>query len=492
MLLAGAKIPKSDLFFYFFLAFAIGIFSGSSNNWLFFLLIIPLLYFFAKRSNFKKSFLLVIFIVLSAATGVFYCRFYISSQNGNSSMLYSGAIIKNIAFIYDDTADKNSIIEIKARIQDSGEKILIVSKKSALSLKYGDKIMIEGKISVPKIIGDFDYGEYLAKEGIFFVAYYPKIEILESGGGNAVKRRLFDFKNKFGGNLSMIYPEPAASFANGLLFGNKISFPSDFKEKLKLTGTSHIMAVSGYNITIISKYLMFILVSLGIIRPKAFWMAVLGILFFVVLTGASASVVRAGIMGILFLLARYSGQLYGALNSLFAAAFVMVILNPLILYFDVAFGLSFLATMGLIFLLPYFENKFGVNKEGISVLKKEFLSIIAATLSAQIMVLGFLIYKFKTVSLLSLLSNILILPAIPFSMFVGFIAGILGFISVSLSEVFSWLSVFSLQYSIFIIDKLSRVPFASLEIHNFSWIFLIIYYLVIAVFTYKANKERAM
>ena len=154
------------------------------------------------------------------------------------------------------------------------------------------------------------------------------------------------------------------------------------------------------------------------------------IIIFTIMTGASASVVRASIMGLVLLFANGYGRLYDSRNSLLLAGAVMIYQNPLILRFDVGFQLSFLAVMGLLYIYPFLNNKFHKIPE---LWKLKELTLM--TISAQIAVAPSLIYYFNQFSFLSLPANILILPLVPFAMLIGFMSGIGGMIFLPLGKI---------------------------------------------------------
>jgi len=167
------------------------------------------------------------------------------------------------------------------------------------------------------------------------------------------------------------------------------------------------------------------------------------------MTGAEASVIRAGIMGIIVLLAQKQSRLYSFRNAVAITAFLMLLFNPKLLIFDLGFQLSFAALMGIVYLFPYFERRLGWrDKEGsIFELKKNGLQ----TFSAQLAVSPILLIKFGYLSATALLANILILTFIPLTMFFGFITAFLGFVSYELSLVMGLFTNFILSYEILVI-----------------------------------------
>ena len=247
-------------------------------------------------------------------------------------------------------------------------------------------------------------------------------------------------------NISKAFPEPQASYLKGLLVGARSTLPRDLKYAFARTGTSHLIALSGYNVSIIADNLNSLLGS--------FWLSVLGIIFFILGTGASSSVVRAGIMGILALLARRYGHLFNAGRALLFAASVMIFVNPEILLADIGFQLSVLATAGLIVLsspiarrLTWLPLKFGIR------------DVASATLAAEIFTLPLIFYYFGRFSIFAPLVNVLVLVTIPATMFLGFLAALAGYISLYLSIVAAWPAYLLLSYQLAIINFFASLRF---------------------------------
>jgi len=248
--------------------------------------------------------------------------------------------------------------------------------------------------------------------------------------------------------IQNILPEPQASFLAGLLLGIQDNIPKDLIENFNKTGTRHIIALSGYNITIIASLLMGFLLWLGFWRKHAFFISIIAIIFFVILTGASASVVRAAIMGTLVLIAQRAGRISNPRNLLAATAFLMLLKEPSALIDNVGFQLSFAATIGILYLGPRLQK---------------LPEILATTLSAQIAVLPFLAYYFHQISLISPFANLLILPIIPVTMAIGFMAVILGIIWIPAGAFFSWPTWLFLTYEIKLVEIMAKMPFGSLN-----------------------------
>ena len=320
--------------------------------------------------------------------------------------------------------------------------------------KFGDKLLIIGFLKTPQnFVEDFDYIAYLKRQNIRTTISFPKMnkgENLRLGFFEKTKvglyKKIFGLKNKFESVINKSVAEPNASFVNGILLGSRQNIPEEIKEAFNKTGTTHILAISGYNIMIISWAVLAGLVYF-FRRRTAFWFSVAIVILFTILTGASASVVRASIMGLLLLFASGYGRLYDSKNSIILAGTAMIWLNPFALVFDVGFQLSFLAVMGLLYIYPFLDNKFRKVPE---LWKLKELTLM--TVSAQLAVVPLLIYYFHQFSALSLLANILILPFVPFAMLAGFVSGVGGMIFLPLGKIIGFTAWAITTYQIKIIE----------------------------------------
>ena len=267
------------------------------------------------------------------------------------------------------------------------------------------------------IFEDFNYKNYLAKDGIYSVVYYPEVEVLETKKGNFIYQTIFKFKNKIKQSIEQIMPFPEISILEAITLGNKQMLSDELKETLNITGTRHIVAISGMHIVILSEILLFLLIGLGLWRQQAVYFALGILILFIIMVGAPTSAIRAGVMGGILLIAQSIGRLSDSGRIVVFAAAMMLIFNPLLLRYDVGFQLSFLAVLGIIYLKPIFDNWI----ERIN--KKEqlngFIQIITMTLAAQVATLPILVYNFGRISFISPIANVLIVPALPYVMGLG-------------------------------------------------------------------------
>jgi len=389
------------------------------------------------------------------------------------------------------TIDVQQRIE-KAPVELEGK--VLVKAELYPPYQYGDYLDIACALQKPEPlefetetgVRIFEYDKYLARYNIYSVCYRPSIIVVGHEYGNVLLAGLLNIKTKFVGAIQKVLAEPHASFLGGLVLGAKKSIPDDLMENFNRTGTTHIVALSGYNITIIAILVLNLCKHFWISRRGAFWVSLFAITFFVLITGAQASVVRAGIMGMLVLLATQLGRMSRITNTLALAAFVMVLINPKVLVFDAGFQLSFLATMGLVYLSPILER--GLKK--IPNIFELRMSLVA-TLSATIATLPLILFQFGRLSTVALLVNMLILPLIPVAMGVGFLMGIFSLVWLPLGQLFGWIAWAILSYVIFVVESFARLNFASLEIAQVSWLWLVGGYGLLVFIIFKLRKQSA-
>ncbi|MDD5032815.1 MAG: ComEC/Rec2 family competence protein [Candidatus Pacebacteria bacterium] len=356
------------------------------------------------------------------------------------------------------------------------------------ALKYGDSAEVKGVLKSPeKFSSDFDWPAYLSKDEIYFQMFYPEIKLTSSGDSLSLKGGLYAIKEKFISSINRIIPEPESALLGGLTVGAKRSLPESLLEDFKKTGVAHIVVLSGYNITIVADAI----IKLFNFLPSAFGIGFgfLSIVLFTLMTGASATAVRASIMAGVALLARSTGRVYEATMALVFAGFLMIICNPKILRFDASFQLSFLATLSLIYLAPvlekrflFFPKKFGIR------------TLASSTLSAQIFVLPLLLYKTGIFSAVSLPVNLLILPFIPATMLFGFLAGVADFIFAPFSLPFGWIAHGFLAYELKVVEFFAGLPLSSFSLPNFPlWLMWFSYFiLIILIFISQKQNDASI
>lgn len=358
--------------------------------------------------------------------------------------------------------------------QDSSIMLII---PTTVDVSYGDSISARGVLAEPENFitssgKEFDYQRYLAGQDIYYVIKNADVKILSHNNGNWFVLQLYRLRNTFMKNVSYIISSPESDLGNGLVLGARGGFDNKERDEFIATGTIHIIALSGYNVTIVAEGIMkmlgvFLSGSVSII----FGMIV--VVLFIVMAGSSSTAIRAGIMTIIALFGRMIGRTYNALRALIIAGLLMIAYDPRV-FLDISFELSFLATFGVLCVTPkilryltFLPMRFGFREN------------VATTLAATIAVLPILLYSTGILSLVSLPANILILPFIPLTMLLVFLTGVTGFISPTISLMFGYVAHLLLAYILTIIHFFASLPFASVVIPIFPLFVLLLLYVLI-------------
>ncbi|KKP80246.1 MAG: hypothetical protein A2271_02970 [Candidatus Moranbacteria bacterium RIFOXYA12_FULL_35_19] len=481
---------KSKIFLILSLFFIGGIMTASfyypkimdiSVMLLFLILALIIIFLFYKNKFSVIGFAMTFFIL-----GIFLVS---GKLEKNKDLNQDGNNFSGVVMIAKEPEIKEKMQKIILAPLENGKEKILLNTNIYEKYEYGENLKVNCQLEIPKNFDEkFDYRMYLAKDGIFYECKSPKIEKLNKNSGNEIYAILLKIKNKFNENINQLIPAPESGLLSGLLLGGSDQLSKSVKDNFSRTGMTHIVAVSGYNVTIIAEYLMLVGIFLGLWRRQAFYFAVTGIIIFVILTGLSSSAVRAGIMGVLLIWAMKNGRLANSQNAILFSACVMLLINPLLLRFDIGFQLSFLATIGIIYLYPIFENYFLHLVETQQCCVSTIIEILFLSLSAQIFVLPIIMFNFETLSLISLLANVLILPIIPFTMLFGFIAGASGFIFQPIALIFSWLAFLPLKYETLVINYLASLKYASVEM-KIAWWGVVIWYIILVGIIYFIKKK---
>lgn len=299
------------------------------------------------------------------------------------------------------------------------------------------------------------------------------------GVHRSVSRTLALFQNWLWSKLIRTLPPNSAELITGLLYGRQLEDPS-LRSAFRNAGLSHLTAVSGYNLTIVASAITHLLAALALPRLAITGTSLLAIFIFTLFTGASGSVVRACLMGVLLILVRAGGRIPLTRNVLLGAALGITLLNPSNLVTDLSFQLSLLAITGILYLAPPIRDL--LQNKLPSIAYRLLTTIIAETLGAQLAVMPLLWYYFGQINLLALPINLLVTPFVPFLMFCGFLA--ILFLPLSLLSLAAALPFLPFAK---MIELLGRVPSLSFPP---SLLAIIILYLGLAYTTYALNQHR--
>jgi len=426
----------------------------------------------------SKKEIILIFILVTIACVRF--LFFIPK-----APLYDNAVGKIVVLegIVNDAPDirfKNQQLTVK--LKDKDVNILVIVGRE-VEVSYGDIVKVSGVLEKPENFvtssgKEFNYKRYLANKDIYFMIKNADIEIISHDNGNKIKSILFKIRNAFIKNINKVIGMPESDLAKGLLLGVRGGFDEETKNDFIETGTIHIVALSGYNVSIVAEGVMKAF-SLVFSQVLSIIFGIVIVLLFIIMTGASATAIRAGIMATIMLLGRITGRNYIAGRALIIAGLLMIAYDPRILV-DMSFQLSFIATGGVLYLTPKVINwfKFLPMRFGIR-------EMFACTIAATISVLPILLYLTGVLSLVSIPANILILLFIPIVMFFIFITGILGFISPIISIPFGYISYLILLYILSIIHFLGSLSFASITIQSFPLVITVLIYSALLWWIFK-------
>lgn len=488
--------PSKTLFF-LCLSFIVGIFIESiikvPQIFLWAFLFLAVLLIFASLF-FKKLIFIAGFCLFFLILGIL--RIQISEFNVVNDKLskFNGTgqvVLQGFVFAEPDLRDTSQKIVVKAQ----GSKILITTTRYP-EYKYSDQLKITGKLEKPFETEEFSYKNYLMKDGIYSVMGFPKISVIGRQKPNfaqAVYSGVLFIKGKLRQSLDKNFSPPESLILKGIILGDKTAIPQDVKNQLSITGVSHIIAVSGQHVVILTSMLMAFLLALGLWRQQAFYFSSIFICFYIILVGLPASGVRSAIMGILCLLGQKLGRQAWSSRIIVLAGALMLFQNPFLLVYDIGFQLSFLAVLGLVYAEPLIRM-FVKFLALIIFLKKlegkydSWIMMFSATISAQIFTLPVIIYNFGNISFISPLANILLLPIVYYLMLFGFLSAVFGAIFSWLGWILSLPCYFLMVYFLAVVKFFSK-PWAYKMVENVHWVWLLISYMAISFGTWRLNKK---
>ncbi|HMR99920.1 MAG TPA: ComEC/Rec2 family competence protein [Anaerolineales bacterium] len=424
----------------------------------------------------------------------FHIAFY---NDRNYDLLITGYLIEP-----PDYRDSYTNLRLKVTAVDTGdgdlpaEGLLLARVSNNQIYRYGEILRLRGKLKTPPENEDFSYRDYLAAQNVHSYMSSAEATVLPGNGGNLFSAALYALKERSLANIYRIFPDPESSLLAGILLGVDTGLTKELQDAFKNTGTAHIIAISGFNISIIAG--IFFTMFSRFFGPR--WgsaLAVLGIVFYTLLVGGDAAVVRAAMMGTFALFARQIGRRQFALNTLLAVAMLMCAWNPLYIW-DVGFQLSFFATLGLILYAEPFSNFVSnllIRYFPVSTAQKiiqPLSDFVLLTFAAQLTTIPIMAYHFQRISLVSFIANPFILPAQPAVMILGGLAVILSLIWIPLGQLAAWVAYPFTLYTIRIVELFDRVPHGTIFLGDFSFGFVVLFYaaLLSLTFGWSALRER--
>ncbi len=362
--------------------------------------------------------------------------------------------------------------------------LVLVQAPRETDVRYGDQVQVYGEPITPPEGYDFSYKEWLARQDIHSLVRTSSagVRVLARDQGHPFWSALYGLRARGVETLQAILPEPAAALAAGILLGDDSGMPRELKDAFSATNTSHIIAISGFNIAVIAGILLKLVQRLH--SRAALLLVIPGLVFYTLLVGANPSVVRATIMASLSLFARSLGRTNDGLNALAASALGMTALDPFVLY-DLGFQLSFLATLGLILYVEPFTRGFESllqrvvsgdrARQIVGLLGDSFI----VTLAAQVTSTPLIMFAFHRLSTIGLLTNLLILPAQPAVEIWGGLALMAGLLFLPAGQAIGAVAWVFLEWTILVVERTAALPLASIEVGRLDVLWLAAYYIVV-------------
>ncbi len=369
--------------------------------------------------------------------------------------------------------------------------------------KFGDVVEITGVYEEPNIARNykgFDYKQYLKSKNIYGTIDCVQYEIIANNKINIISNIINYVQNNIKENMSNILDEEQGALCIGILIGDRENISDITEDNFKKSNLTHMLAVSGSHITYIIVALTTLLSKTN--RKFSLIITIIFLLFFTVLTGFTASVLRASIMGILTLLASILHRKSDTINNLGISSIIILLYNPYLLV-DAGFLLSYAGTIGIIFFskkisngISIIVNKINPNLLNIeqnnnskilfvkSIIEKIILYVISSlsvTISANIVIIPIMAYMFSTISFTFWISNILAGPIMEVVTIFGFITYLISIVFPMLAEFLAIALNLFLTILLKIAEISSIIPGASIYIKTPSLIMCVMYYLVIFI-----------
>lgn len=328
---------------------------------------------------------------------------------------------------------------------------------------YGDILHITCKQLEP-----INFSGYVSK-GIYRECAFPEID-LATAARPTLQQKLFYWRDLAGNRLRQLLPEPEASLLCGMLWGDDSGLPTELTNAFRRTGTSHLLAVSGYNVMILTEVLFGVLLALGLWRRSASLIVLAVVGMFVLFTGAEPPVVRAGIMGSLVIIGRLLWRKPDDINILLGAASAMLLVSPILIY-DFGWQLSFAAMAGLLFLTKPITEQLKFLPESINIREAA-----AQTLSANLTTLPIILLRVDQLSLVGPVANLLIAPVVVVIFIFGLVVMAASLFLGQATLILAWPLTAALWYVKQVVISLSQLPSAVMQSSIITWILVVVAY----------------
>ncbi len=373
------------------------------------------------------------------------------------------------------------------QVRPIGESVggdILVRASRTLEIVPGESIHLECLLKRPKNFDvHFDYARFLVTRNIVYVC---DTAVIQEGvfQVSVWRARLFLWQSSVRQEIKKFLPEPASGLLQGLLLGGDHTLPSSLSDDFRRAGISHVVAVSGYNMTLVASAFLMLALLVGFWRKTAVVIALLGIAMFLCLIDISAASLRAALMTGIVTAAYFLGRPNQMLHGLVLAGVGMAIANPLMVRYDVGFQLSLMATLALAVAVPWIEIFLHRLKRW-----QSFITLPLSTAVIGLFVDPILAFHFGTISLISPIANTLVLPLIPAAMLSGILLVCIGSLVPFFAPLFLFPTWLFLMVVLGIAEFLAKFSWATLEGVYPNEYFLWCWGLVLAIGVWYSRKS---
>lgn len=400
-----------------------------------------------------------------------------------------GLTLEGVVSAEPDRRDDRVLLRLEAesvtragQTQATGGAALVYAPPTT-SASYGDRVRATGVLITPAEADTFSYADYLARGGVFSIMQDTSVEVLSGGHGSPFYTALLDVKERASTLIAHSLPEPAAGLLGGILLGDESGIAPEVRDAFNAAGAAHVIAISGFNMALLSGVVMGLLTRFGIRRWRAAFIGIGVIVSYTLLVGASAAVVRAAMMSSLLVIGAIIKRKTYVPASLALVALLLSLQNPTVIW-DISFQLSFFATLGLALYAAPLSRRFDALLARLfprrtARMVGDFLAEpLIVSLAAQITTLPLIVLYFGRLSPVALLVNLLIIPVQGHLLIVGLLAVLVAFAIPAAAQVLFWLDLLPLTWTLGVVRLVGGLPFADAEFHADPRL-IVLFYLIV-------------
>ncbi len=475
------------------------------------LTLLPMIPFYKKKILFLGTLLIGFFLLGGLVEGLDRSlpNDHIARFEETGKMVISGKILslpevskkgkrEMISFVLDlrDLYYRKELKKVSGKIQ-----VFLFNPNTAL--EYGDEVRLWGELKTPEAKsnpGQFDYRRYLENEKIhrIFMGFGSRsVKLLQKGKPSFLKW-VFRVRLAIKERIDYLFSFPENEVLSALLIGMRKKIPESIQDDFARTGTTHILAVSGLNVSIVGGLLYFLMRLMRLPRKLNALVSLVCVTVYVLISGYNAPVMRAGIMGGILMGGLLIDKESDLLNSLAIAFFALLFFKPQNL-FSAGFQLSFISVFAIFLVVPPLKNNWFAEKKILTLTAKPsffrkisrfYQDIFLATVAASLGTFPLILYYFRIASPISLLANLAIVPLMNFATFVGFLALPLLFASGKVSFPLILATKLAIKVSLLMNHLLAKIPFASFYFPSPPLYVLWVYYVGVLSFLLLPKHKK--